>query len=79
MNECESPPANDRRAISSRQSSQDKSNKKDGKAKKLKIKGKMNEDIEDILLNNKSPLKKSTVTAIPTIKQRNNIVSIINK
>lgn len=39
----------------------------------------MNEDIEDILLKNKSSSKKPAIAAIPNIKQRNNIVSIINK
>lgn len=41
---------NERQKTSSLQSSHEKINKKEGKGKKIRIKGKMNEDIEDILL-----------------------------
>jgi len=48
-----------------------------GKAK-IKIKGKMNEDIEDILVKNETNDKKFNANATNQ-KQRNHIVNIINK
>ena len=53
---------------------------KAGKGTKIKIKGKMNEDIEDILVKNEvNTIDKKSTRMVTNQKQRNHIVSIINK